>query len=220
MEDAGAVEPRSRGDAARAQAKSRRILTPKLILSAVAAALLLAAGLYAFHLLEQFLISDPRFALGSADNDASPLSTAGLTVSGATHASERSIEAVFSEDQGRSVYLMPLGERRMSLRAVDWVKDATVARVWPNRVQVRVQERTPVAFIALRGSRFGLIDEDGVILSPSKDRYHLPVLTGVHAADQIAERKERVRRMLRLTAELGEDAQKLSEIDVNDRDNL
>ena len=53
---------------------------------------------------------------------------------------------------GRSVYLIPLDERRATLRTVDWVKDASVARVWPNRVVVRVAERKPVAFVTL-GSR-------------------------------------------------------------------
>jgi len=198
-----------------APVRSRRILTPKLVLSSVAAAFALALGLYAFHLVEQFLIGDPRFALNGIEGEEST-----LRVSGASHASERAIEGVFAEDQGRSVYSIPLGERRTSLTAVDWVKDASVARLWPNRLWVRVWERTPIAFVALRGARFGMIDEDGVILPPAKDRFHLPVLTGVRAADPIEERKLRVQRMLRLTAELGEDAAKLSEIDVTDRDNL
>ena len=51
-------------------------------------------------------------------------------------------------------------------------------RLWPNRVLVRVAERKPVAFVTLSGSRYGLIDEDGVILPPATDRFHLPVLQG------------------------------------------
>ena len=62
----------------------------------------------------------------------------------------RAIEAVFAEDFGRSVYLIPLSERRASLRTVDWVKDASVARFWPNRVVVGVTERKPVAFVDAR----------------------------------------------------------------------
>lgn len=220
MEDTGREPARSERSLPReaskpALARSRKILTPKLILSSIAAAFALALGLYAFHVVEQFLIGDPRFALNGIEGEEST-----MTVSGAVHASQRALEGVFAEDQGRSVYSIPLGERRISLTTVDWVKNASVARLWPNRLWVRVWERKPVAFVALRSSRFGMIDEEGVILPPTKDRFHLPVLTGVRAIDPIDERKMRVQRMLRLTTELGEDSAKLSEIDVTDRDNL
>jgi len=32
---------------------------------------------------------------------------------------------------GTQRYLIPLSDRRASLRSVDWVKDASVARMWP-----------------------------------------------------------------------------------------
>ncbi len=44
-----------------------------------------------------------------------------------------------------------LGERRRRLLAVDWVKDASVSRRWPNRVSVNVIERRPVAFAQIAG---------------------------------------------------------------------
>jgi cell division septal protein FtsQ len=177
-----------------------------------AAAVALLAALFAYNRLERFLIRDSRFAL----NEDSPT----LEVAGAAHASHRQIEAVFADDLGRSVYLMPLSDRRATLRTVDWVKDASVARLWPNRVIVTIAERKPVAFVTLGSSKFALIDEDGIILPPATDRFPVPVLAGVRATDAIAERRDRVHRMLRLTRELGGNAAKLSEIDVTDRDNL
>jgi cell division protein FtsQ len=77
-----------------------------------------------------------------------------------------------------------------------------------------------VAFLTLGPSRFGLIDEDGVILPRAPDRFTLPVLTGVRASDALSERRDRVHRMLRLTNDLGGNARNISEIDVSDRDNL
>jgi cell division protein FtsQ len=177
----------------------------------------LVASLYAFHRLEQFLIGDPRFVLygpGGSDDRAT------LEIAGVTHASSRAILTVFSEDLGRSVYLVPLTDRRASLRAVDWIKDASVARVWPNRLLVSVRERTPVAFVTLSSTKFGLIDEDGVILPPVPDRFALPVLQGVRASDPVSSRRDRVHRMLYLQRELGDTAAKISEIDVSDPDNL
>jgi cell division protein FtsQ len=175
----------------------------------------LLASLYLFHRMESFLIRDPRFALAGADGEAQ-----GVEIHGASHASRAQIERVFAIDLGRSVYLLPMMDRRDTLRTVDWVKDASIARLWPNRVIVKVEERKPVAFLTLGPSRFALIDEDGVILPPAPDRFELPVLTGVRASDASADRRECVHRMLRLTKDLGEEARNISEVDVSDRDNL
>jgi cell division protein FtsQ len=159
-----------------------------------------------------------RFALSGPEGSED---TSTLAVAGATYVSANAIKAVFHDDLGKSVYLLPLAERRESLRQVSWVKDASVARLWPNRVQVRVWERTPVAFVALPESKYGLIDEEGVLLPSVSARFHLPVLHGVNTSASLADRKERVRRMQRLQQELGEaNTQDISEIDVGDRDNL
>jgi cell division protein FtsQ len=204
----------SRPELSRATRTQGRIWSPRLIASTVAGTLFIGLAIYAFHLTERFLIGDPRFALNGADGE-----TPSLAISGAVHSSERAIEGVFAGDIGHSVYTLPLAERRVSLQAIDWVKDASVARIWPNTIQVLVVERVPVAFVALKG-RYGLIDDEGVLLSASKDRFHLPVLAGVQPAQPIAERRERVHRMLRVLAEVGDESGKLSEIDVTDRDNI
>jgi cell division septal protein FtsQ len=187
-------------------------LLPRLAIGTLAGAAALAAALFVFHRVEEFLIRNPRFVLSGGDD--------GLLLTGAVHASHRAIEAVFAEDFGRSVYLIPIGERRTTLKRVDWVKDATVARVWPNLLVARIAERKPVAFVTLAAGRPGLIDEDGVILPPARDRFNLPVLAGVKATDPIAERRERVGRLLRFMNEVGEAGKDISEVDVSDRDNL
>jgi cell division protein FtsQ len=194
-----------------------RLATWQIVARGFIALVCLLVGVYMFHYVERFLIIDPRFALNGEDATAG---SAGVEVSGAAHVSQRAIQDVFAEDQGRSVYVIPISERRDTLRTVDWVKDASVARLWPNRVLVTVDERKPVAFVTLGRSRFGLIDEDGVMLPPAQDRFTLPVLTGVRASDHLGERRDRVRRMLRVTGELGDLARELSEIDVSDRDNI
>lgn len=187
----------------------------RLVSIVLFAAVLLAGTLYSLYRLEQFVIRDERFALNGEEEDQPT-----LKISGVSHASRRAVEAVFNDDSGRSIYLLPLADRRTALRNVDWVKDASIVRLWPNRVLVQVSERSPVAFITLDASRFALIDEDGVILPPAPDRFTLPVVTGVRASDPIAQRRDRVRRMLRLTRELGSETAKISEIDVSDPDNL
>ncbi len=194
-----------------------QISTPRAVAWSVAVLVVLGASLYAFHLTEQFLIRDPRFALhGSADPDA----RATFEIYGANHASRRAIESVFNQDLGRSVYLVPLDERMMTLRTVDWVQEASVSRVWPNRLLVNVDERQPVAFLRLPSSRVGMIDAHGVILPPTQDRFDLPLLAGVSADDSVVDRRAGVSRMLALIDALGEDAAAISEVNVKDRDNI
>ncbi len=210
------VENEPKRSRVRSGAPARRgVSTVRIVTIAVVFCAMLIASLYIFHRFEQFLIRDPRFALSGVDGDA-----ATIEIAGAAHASRAQIERVFSIDLGRSVYLLPLTERREMLRSVDWVKDASIARLWPNRVVVSVEERKPVAFVTLGPSHFALIDDEGVILPSAPDRFTLPVLSGVNASNALADRRDRVHRMLRLTRDLGEEAQNISEIDVSDRDNL
>ena len=189
----------------------------KIALWVVALTIALVISLFGWHQFEQFLIHDPRFA---ANGPEGADDTSVIQIQGAQHASRRAIEAAFADDMGRSIYLLPLDGRRATLRTVDWVKDATIMRMWPNRVVVRVAERKPVAFVTLERSRYGLIDEDGVILPPATDRFHLPVLRGVHARDPLADRRDRVQRMQRLLRALGPNADKIAEVDATDREDL
>jgi cell division protein FtsQ len=207
--------PRLRSRAA--PTSTRPLPTRQIVIGAVVTVLILVAAFLIFNRVERFLINDPRFALNGPEGASE---TPTLEVAGAAHASHRAIQAVFAGDSGRSVYMLPLADRRVALRAVDWVKDVSIARIWPNRIVVRILERKPVAFVPVAANRFGLIDADGVILPPAADRFTFPVLAGVRVTDKIEERRDRVQRMLRLTGELGDQAAQVSEIDVSDRDNL
>jgi cell division protein FtsQ len=200
-----------------------RWLSPKIVAGTLSGVVVLTSMLLGFHWVEQFLIRDPHFGLSDPDNS--------LLIIGAEHASRHALEEVFAEDFGRSAYLVPVGDRRMTLKTVAWVKDATVSRIWPNRLVARVVERKPVAYFAsstlgaagLRPSgspRAALIDEEGVILPPTGERFALPAVVGVRAFDPLPRRRERVALLLRLLNEIGEARKDISEVDVSDRDNL
>jgi len=197
-------------------AKPPRLTRFRLIAGSVVFVLVSGLSLYAFQLLEQFLIRDKRFAMAMPDGAPEQV----IRISGAAHASVRTIEGVFAQDFGRSLYLVPMAERLASLRTVDWVRDASIARVWPNRLVVNVSERVPVAFVTLPPSRFALIDADGVILPPAQDRFSLPVLRGVKVSDSLEVRQQAVQRMTRLLSDLGDEVKDIAEIDVSQPDNL
>ena len=189
------------------------------------ATLLIAAlsALWLYSTVEQFLMSDSRFFLPGPPEPGIP--SENFRVEGTVNASEQQILAVFQRDFGRSVYLTPIAERRRRLLGIDWVKEASVSRVWPNRLVVRISERVPIAFVQIpradRASMHGLIDADGVLLDPQRvGKMNLPVLAGMPASDTEATRRERVKRFLRLQSEVGPLINNISEIDVGDLDNL
>lgn len=187
----------------------------------VAAGALLVAALAGLHRVEQFVVRDSRFHL-MAEEFGEGSST--LEIAGLRYASRAQVLRVFEPDFGRSVYLMPLKERRAQLRGVDWVKDATIRRVWPNRVFVRIEERNPVAFLLApveRHSRIALIDADGQVLQqPAHSQFKLPVIAGVRPGEPEPARREKVRRLQRLMDEAGDLGARVSEADVQARNNL
>lgn len=171
----------------------------------------------------RFSVTDPHFVLAGPPPPGE--NTSAFTVEGIRHASRDRIVQVFRSDFGRSVFAVPLGERRRRLLAVDWVADASVSRIWPNRLAVRIRERTPVAFASLPqpgfGSRIALIDADGVILEkPPRSKFSFPILTGLSEQQGERERGARVKLFLRLKQELGPMAQPVSEVDLASPDNL
>lgn len=186
----------------------------RLIAGSVVFVLIAGLSLYAFQLLEQFLIRDKRFAVSSRESQQA------LRISGATHASLRTIEDVFADDFGHSLYLVPMEDRLTVLRNVDWVRSASIARIWPNRLSINVTERTPVAFVTKPPSSFVLIDADGVILPLAQDQFNLPVLRGVKTTDSQQDRAMAVERMMRLLRELGDAAKDVAEIDVAQPENI
>ena len=133
----------------------------------------------------QYVFTDPQFTLSHDRKDA-------LTIQGLNYASRSKVQRIFAADFDRSVFAVPLGERRRRLLAIDWVEDASISRIWPDRLVVRIAERKPIAFV------FSGIRED-----EPEDR-----------------RREHVRTFLRVLEELGFLAKDISEVDAYDSDNI
>jgi cell division protein FtsQ len=197
----------------------------RYLLVSLAGVSLLVFGIFAFQRTEHYLITNPKFVLAPPTDygEDSP----NLQVDGVRHASKAQIMQVFNEDFGRSIYLFPIAKRRMSLLGVQWVKDASIMRVWPNRAAVHITERTPVAFVPLKTDdpaapyHSALIDDEGVILEPhGATQFKLPVLTGVSQNDSRDLRRAKARKMLKFFQEVGQLGDKVSEVEIASVENV
>jgi cell division protein FtsQ len=161
-----------------------------------------------------FLIGDPRFHFER------------LEIRGTVYTNRARIQKIFTPDFNDSIFRIPLAERRRHVLAIDWVRSASIMRVWPNRIVVTVTERKPAAFAKLPipgASRhwLALIDDEGVLLSiPPKVRFALPVLSGVSEEQSDDERRQRVESMQHLLADLGPQAKDISEINASDASDM
>jgi cell division protein FtsQ len=187
--------------------------------------LLMILALFAWHTTEEFLIKDNRFRITEADEFSGK--SPNLVTEGIHYASASQIRHIFAEDFGRSLYLVPVEKRRERLLQIDWIEEASVARIWPNTLKVQVHERTPVAFVHLPPnskdgmSRFALIDREGFILRPKvAAKFTLPVITGIREVEAPDDRRARVHRVLSMLKEIGPLSKDISEINAADPNNL
>ena len=184
------------------------------------AALLVLGGVVAGGIVvRRFLVRDPHFRIPGVSS---------IQSSGLSEVNRTEILPVFGEDIGRTIFFVPLSERRKQLEAIPWVQQATVMRFLPNRLSVSIVERTPVAFVR-QGTQVELADADGVILSMppammAQHHYSFPVITGIEARDSLASRRARMGVYQRFIAELDQNNQHLtdqvSEIDLSDPEDL
>ncbi len=185
----------------------------RLLLGIAIFALLCVSTAVAALKVRRFVTTDPQFTFSRDRKDA-------LTLEGVRYASRSKVLRVFAPDFERSIFSAPLAERRRALLAIDWVEDASVSRVWPDRLLVRIRERRPVAFVSLRPGVL-LIDRAGVLLEPPPQaQFAFPVLSGVRETDSPEQRRERVRTFLGVQEDMGYLAKDVSEIDAADPENV
>jgi cell division protein FtsQ len=169
-----------------------------------------------------YLLRDEHFIL------ASPKS---IQMEGNAHVTRAQMLSVFGGDVERSIFEMPLDERRAELERLPWVSHATVMRLLPNAMRVQIVERTPVAFVR-EGTKIELVDAHGVLLDMSSgadgarpaERYSFPVLMGIGADDPLSTRAARMKLYVSFVSalDIGRDkiSQKLSEVDLSDPEDV
>lgn len=161
----------------------RRLTPRRVAVLGIVLGILLAA--------HRLVFGGPLFVLSSSDQ---------ITVSGGQHVSAGDVISCFAVDLGRNIFYIPLHQRRLAIEQIPWVAHATVLRLWPNALQVRLTERVPVAFARV-GTGVELVDAHGVLLPrPPAGSYNFPVLTDLAGTDPASDSDQDVQQRVRQVA--------------------
>jgi cell division septal protein FtsQ len=133
------------------------------------------------------------------------------------------LEARMADARGQSLAFVDLEAYRLRIVESPWVRRATIRRVLPATLDVRIVEREPLV-VARLGGQLYLVDADGIIIDGFGPRYRefdLPIVDGLRApgADGPAIDAARLSLVRRLWDDLGGRAelrQRVSQIDVSD----
>jgi cell division protein FtsQ len=169
------------------------------------------AGAWIAYDFGHFLLASPEMALIHPEQ-------VGLT--GNHYVTRASVLEIFAADRGKSVLRIPLDRRRSEIEAIPWVEHATVRRALPNKIEVDISERTPIAFLR-DGSGMELVDVHGVVLErPLEGNFHFPVVTGIGADMAQEDREERMQLfsgfVQQIEAAHPGAAEQVSEVDLSD----
>jgi cell division protein FtsQ len=111
-----------------------------------------------------------------------------VTVSGATHMSERRILAIAGVDANKSLPFFDVAEARMRLEADPLIKQASVRKLYPDQVVISIVERTPYAVWQKDGDVRAIAADGAPIEEVSDGRYaDLPFVVGEGANGRVGE---------------------------------
>jgi cell division protein FtsQ len=142
-----------------------------------------AAAAFVTYDTAYFLYASPEMALIHPDQ---------ISLKGNNYVSPAGVLEIFATDRGKSVLRIPLDERRRQIESLPWIEQAIVRRALPNRLEVEIKERTPIAFVR-EDSDMALVDVHGVILErPLEGDFHFPVVTGIGPEMPLEDREKRM----------------------------
>lgn len=184
----GRREQRPPGFFARAYESIREGRLPKALVGVSSGVLVSAAIVYGLAVGGHIAAVGTYFATqADAVVAAIGFQVSEVTVAGRERTTRADVLAALRVEQGQSIFDVDLVEARENLLRLDWVSDATVSRILPDRVHVDLVERRPFA-VWQRGGRLAVIDRAGSpITETGVDAYgYLPFVVGHGAAREAA----------------------------------
>lgn len=102
-----------------------------------------------------------------------------VSVSGQKHLDRASILAAAGVTERASLLFLDVDAARARLKAVPWIAEAAVRKLYPDRVEIVVTEREPFALWQLAG-RVSVISREGTVIAPlsGTEFASLPLVVG------------------------------------------
>ena len=124
-----------------------------------------------------------------------------VRVTGQRETSEIDILDRLGLDGWTSLIGFDADEARQRIAELPWVKVASVRKVYPHTIEVRVEEREPFA-IWQHGSQLMVVERTGAVIAPFNGGHHyvLPLVIGYGAAAPAAEFVEKIKRFPELAS--------------------
>jgi len=147
-----------------------------------------------------------------------------IQIEGVHHVAREEVLQRLALKNGTSLHRISLPFLAERLRAIAWIKEATLERLPLHTLRVTVVERQPAA-VARVGSEFLLLDEEGVVLTRlgDQDQPPLPLITGA-TQKLLLQGESGLRQTLQASIELARtmvhSVEGRVEIDVSDPLNL
>lgn len=161
------------------------------LLNLAAGALMAAAFVILAIAATQFLLNSPRFPLRE------------LTVRGdLSHTTRAELEAATRGRVAGNFFAADLGMLREGLEQISWIRRADVRRVWPDRIEITLEEHVALA----RWGDAGLVNTFGERFA-GRSEASLPVFAGPPRTE--AEVTRRYQRYAQMTSPLGASLERL-----------
>lgn len=111
-----------------------------------------------------------------------------VALSGERHVSREEILAGAGVTGTTSLLFLDVEDAREHLKANPWIADATLLKLYPDRLQIGIKEREAFALWQQKG-RVSVVAGDGTVLEPYVDPrlIHLPLVVGAGAAERAKE---------------------------------
>ncbi len=115
------------------------------------------------------------------------LTVQAVTLEGRNETAQREIARMLGIKRGDLMLYVDVDEARARVEALPWVKSAEVRRVWPDRIVVRIIERSPVAVWQKDGAKTVIDIEGKPINGEDPARFaSLPLVVGQGAETAVA----------------------------------
>lgn len=118
------------------------------LLIAAPAALGLVVLVFLFMEARRYLYESPRFGVGEVE----------VLTDGPAH--KQNVLELAEIPQGSNIFALDLDEVRARVERHPWIQTATVSRALPNRIQIRYEQRKPVAILGAESMYY--LSGDGV----------------------------------------------------------